>query len=250
MDVIKSLELLIKLNLSLHLEINRISSKYLDQHLGDLSLNTLEWEHDVKAFVLLTHAVIENYIEVLSGILIENAHFEFKYNGKTTEVLLMFCWTNMRESPSFNDKDWDDSTRILFISSFEEAKVKYVNYLNNDNHGVKYKHLNKVLRAVGLDLPQSSKNVESLMDLAEHRGKFAHRFLERGNGIARVSRFENPDKINTIVSGSKSLMDQLHWRALKKLSLTSDNKIHLQASLINCLKAYKTKLESNEKSLF
>lgn len=246
MEVDKAFSTLKELHKIFFTELFKIRTRYLDRHLNDVFLNTYEWDHDSQSCIILIHAAVENYIEVLANILIESAFYEYKTKDIVNDILLKFCWINMDQSPKFDEKTWDDD-RQQFIKDLEDNIKKFTAFLSSKNHGIKIKNLNAILRPVSLDL--SRYNLNSLTELAELRGASAHRFLNKGLGLKRIQQAENPEKIDKIIFETSKIVNMLHYQSIKKLNISDEKKKkYFIEFIINYLNIRKQTLQSKEVS--
>ncbi|MDF2185228.1 HEPN domain-containing protein [Grimontia hollisae] len=233
-------------------ELSHTYNAYLSPNLtNDLSVNP-NWERDKKSLILLTHAALENYIEVISLILIEDAEHHFKYHNKINEPLLYFTWLKCNSKPSFSDEDWKETSREILKKELEEAIRTYKNEVYKNNHGIKIKNLNNLLRPLSLELPNNPTLTSSLDELTNLRGEFAHRFLEKGTMAQRIQNKKGPEEIQRIVINSYRLAYRLYLSSLAKIA-DENSKIALRKEIVIQLKNYikeRKETEGKHNSLF
>lgn len=218
MDDIKTVNKLSELHQHFLDEIRHVCERYLDKHLtaDELAISS-EWERDKKSLIVFFHAALENYIEMLSITLIDYGVNEYKFNNRITDILLCFVWLRTSK-PSFSEDEWDDTTRCLLKKDIADLADSFKNEIYKNNHGIKVKNLNNLLRTVGVDLPQSSEITTSLDTLTNLRGEFAHRFLEKGSSLKRIQNTSGPEEIQTVILNSYRLAYRLYIRSLSKIS--------------------------------
>ncbi|TRN22023.1 HEPN domain-containing protein [Vibrio furnissii] len=219
MDGVKTSRYIKELHNYLIDELNHIHEMFLKKHLSvdEISIDEKAWERDKKSFIVFSHAAFENYIEVLSIALIDYAQYEFQFNKKITEILFCFIWMRRNSKPEFPDDVWSDTNREKLRCEIDELIDSYKNEITNNNHGIKIKNLNNLLRSVSLDLPENSELVNALNTLTNLRGEFAHRFLEKSKQISRITNTEGPEKIEATVANSYRLAYRLYLKSLEKI---------------------------------
>ena len=247
MEVEKAFSLIKELQKSFSQEMGQIKLRYLNKHIDNINIDLSEWKYDLQTCVILTHAAVENYIEVLSIIIIKSAYYEYKTKNFVSSVLLKFCWLRMELFSKFNENAWDNDN-LLFTKDLEEAISTYTSYINEKNHGIKIKNLNIILRPV--DLSMTDQTFDDFSVLAENRGQYAHRYLVKGLDLARITQAENPERILSLIQRVELLVFNLHIKSILKLNLNqSDQKKYFLQNIVNCLNTY-SKIKKNEQNLF
>ncbi|WP_212612235.1 HEPN domain-containing protein [Ectopseudomonas oleovorans] len=132
-----------------------------------------QFEHDVKAYCVLTHAIFEEFVEELSLMAMEEAIEAWKKKNPTKGTISLLC--SYGACLSIPEKDEEDQEDVFtqIRKELDETKSKHSNVLSN-NHGFSLKYLRKILTPVGVDIPTDIVLLESLKNLAEARGSFAH----------------------------------------------------------------------------
>ncbi|WP_335925040.1 HEPN domain-containing protein [Shewanella algae] len=235
MDDVKAIELIKELHKFLLVEISHIYNSYLKKHLNKSLKLDPSWERDKKSLVIFTHAALENYIEMLSQIVIENAHHKYLYNKEINESLLCFIWTRSNSKPVFCEDEWGDTNREALLKNIKELVIAFNNEINKNNHGIKIKNLNTLLRSVGLDFTKNTILSNSWIELTEWRGEFAHRFLERGLQARRIRNEKGPEEVEKIVINCYRLAYRLFISALSRIS-DEKSKVELLKELATLIK--------------
>ncbi len=138
-------------------ELNYTYSTFLGPNLTESPELKVNWERDKKSAIVFSHAALENYIEMLSLLVLENAHHSFIYDKRVSNALLSFLWVNRESKPKLNDDEWDKTNREYILDELESLVNSFKKDVNQNNHGIKIKNLNKLLRSVGLELPIKEK---------------------------------------------------------------------------------------------
>lgn len=250
---INTSERLVELHSELLNELGHTYKDYLSNYLtSDLAVSQ-GWERDKKSLILFTHAALENYIEVISLLLLENAEHQFIRNKTINETLLHFIWTQRNSKPSFNDQEWDLSNREHLVNEIRCLSKAFKNDIQINNHGIKLKNLNNLLRSVALELPKSPLLRNALDELTDLRGEFAHRFLERGTKAQRIQNSKGPEEIQKIVINSYRLAYRIYISALNIIADERAMKA-LRSELLTLLRTHarekKTTQQQSSTSLF
>lgn len=250
MDDVKAIELIKELHKFLSVEINHIYTSYLKKHLNNKLKLDPSWERDKKSLVIFTHAALENYIEMLSQIVIENAQYKYLNNKEINESLLCFIWTRSNSKPVFDEKEWGDTNREALIKNIKELVTAFNNEINKNNHGIKIKNLNTLLRSVGLDFTKNTILSTSWIELTEWRGEFAHRFLERGLQARRIRNEKGPEEVEKTVLNCYRFAYRLFISSLSRVS-GEKSKVELQKELTTLIKHHPCFSEEKKtKSIF
>lgn len=241
MDINYSLLNLMKIKKELLKEINKLHFRYMRKHLSAITIDNMEdYELDAKSYTILCHAALENFIESIAEILIKHAMHIFIYDKKVSSILLSFCIFKDIDIKDADDNGWKSDIRSLVKTPLEDAVNTFTNYLNQSNHGIKVKNLKEILRPVGIDIKSSQPLITSLEYFTNLRGKFAHRFMEKGS-YARVSRPEGPEAICNAVMDVITLFTLVHISSIKLLDLDSVKKdVFEQVFVGDLLKNFKS----------
>lgn len=205
------------------------------------------YRHKLAAFLVLSHAVIENFLEELCCHLIEHSFQRYKRDGYVDKTLLMFSLHQTPITHKFDDSQWEDQEPIA-LDQITRAVIKFTKDIRDNNHGIKFKYLNKILRPVGLDLNEAVRARFALQTLGELRGSVAHRFLDKGS-LRPVQTFENPDRVYSTVINSLKVAKHLRNKAYVMISDNSDPHVKkaLSREFTFVLKKYK---ENKQRPIF
>lgn len=160
-----------------------LSERFLKRHMngtGDID----EFKLDTRSYCVLLHAALENFVEDVSLFVAKYSFFLFKESGEVT-IPLMFL---LNGTKSYDDRfvtkgdvaDSDDDGYhikqhvVEFIFDCEmKTSMKWKSVITS-NHGIKTKHLNSVLQAVGIHCDVEDENFSSWKSFSSYRGSFAH----------------------------------------------------------------------------
>lgn len=220
MELNQTLEKLVNIKKELLKEINKLHIRYMKKYIESVSIAfDDDYELDAKSYIILCHAALENFVECLAEILIDHSKHIFVNQKKINHVLLSFCIFRNVDTKENAEDDWGPQSRELIIPHLKEAINAFKEHLNQSNHGIKIKNLKEILRPVGIDVRASKPLLISLEKLTNLRGKFAHRFMEKGSYV-RANKPEGPETICKAVMDVITLFMLMHNASLKQLELT------------------------------
>lgn len=200
-----------ELQQELKTEIDALEERFLKDWLPAQPEHTPnDYQHDVKAYCVLAHAAFEEYAEEISLVALKTAEdaWTSKEFSKTTISLLLFYSAKLEVT----EEEDEPQERIfdLIRKGIGECKAKHSNALSN-NHGFSLKYLRKIFTPVGVDIPDTVKLMESLRELAEARGSYAHSQAKQAmyGQWKRANRPMEPEKAKVAVSDCIELCEHL-----------------------------------------
>ncbi len=209
-------------------EIGKLQNRYVSQYIpADPQHTPEDFEYDVKAFCVLTHAACEDFVEQISEEMMLRIESDFvmkKIVTQSTVTMLMYHSEviNADEEDSVNHSCFD---RIR--KSLKSAKSKHSDLLRN-NHGFSMKYLKKLLIPVGIN-PPSGTILESLRLLTDARGSFAHTRARHAmfGEYKKATRILTPEEAVSAAKDCVEICKQILERALLILNpgnTTADEK--------------------------
>lgn len=171
------------------------------------------FQHDVKAYCVLAHAVFEEFVEEVSLVALKaakGAWLSKKFSAGTVALLLSYGGDfSIAENEDVDQEKVFDQIR----KCLDDCATKHSNALAN-NHGFSLKYLRNILTPIGIDIPSDIKLMESLRELAAARGSYAHSQsrLARYGQWKRADRPMVPEKANQAVNDCLDLCLQLAQR--------------------------------------
>lgn len=195
-------------------EIGRLDEKFLTKWIpADPQTSPDDFEHDIKAYCVLSHAVFEEFVEELSLIGMEvsrNAWLSNQPTRGTFSLLISYGF-----QLAILEKEEEDQEPLFdqIRKGLDESKSKHSITLSN-NHGFSLKYLRKILTPVGIDIPNEVKLLQSLKDLAEARGSFAHSQAQRAHygKWKQANRPMTPEQAKIAVADCLELCQKLASR--------------------------------------
>lgn len=169
-----------------------------------------DFQHDVKAYCVLTHAAFEEFAENLSTLAAKEAQAAWlakKYHSGAFALLSAYSFklNIVAEETQDQDRYFDQ-----FRFGLEDCIRRHSDALHN-NHGFSLKYLRSILTPVGIDVPTNPALMESLRDLAEARGSYAHTTAKLGLYGRRASakRPMSPEDAKAAVDDCVQLCNEL-----------------------------------------
>lgn len=132
--------------------------------------NIEKYQITAKAYVLLVHAELEKYFEILAIMIARDSFFEFDTNKNPTLPLLSLTSTNLYIIKDHKNKDSeiDFKTRVKGFFSKYIALVK-------ENNGIKANNVYELFWKLGVSKDAIGDNLLSLLDsYGTKRGAIAH----------------------------------------------------------------------------
>ncbi|HEL7888750.1 TPA: HEPN domain-containing protein [Stenotrophomonas maltophilia] len=179
-----------------------------------------QFQHDVKAFCVLAHAAFEEYAEQLSLLAMHSARDAWLNKRFSFSTIALLCSYGV--SIKSEDNDGKEQSRFYdqVRDGFVDVLKSHSNVVSN-NHGFSRPYLRSLFTPVGVDIPEDDLLLQSLRELAEARGSFAHSRAAAANyGRQRSAmRPMTPEKANTAVQACLSICDELGKRVEQVLGL-------------------------------
>lgn len=132
------------------------------------------FEHVVKAYCVLAHAAFEEFVEVISTMVMSNAIDAWKTNGNVTRPLLALALYYRKSICSVDDEDAPQETCFNAVRlAIDEIKKEHSRAIH-ENHGFSLTYLRRTLTPVFIDVTTEIRLTNSLRTLADARGSYAH----------------------------------------------------------------------------
>lgn len=214
-DIMKAFDTLVRVNTNLY-------NRYILPHIGVVDSTDEVFSLDVKSYLILLHAAIEDYIEGIS-VFTSNAACElFKNEGKIT-LPLMFLFA---KSKSFKDRVSDkklseelhDSPRDFMVSSLGDINANAV-VGAIDNNGINVRYLNNLLQHCGINFDVSENDFISWKSLADYRGDYAHAVVFNHGKKPKATKLISPEDARDLGNDCISFSEKIRDEALSSLGL-------------------------------
>lgn len=214
-DIMKAFDTLVRVNTNLY-------NRYILPHIGVVDSTDEVFSLDVKSYLILLHAAIEDYIEGIS-VFTSNAACElFKNEGKIT-LPLMFLFA---KSKSFKDRVSDkklseelhDSPRDFMVSSLGDINANAVAGAI-DNNGINVRYLNNLLQHCGINFDVSENDFISWKSLADYRGDYAHAVVFNHGKKPKATKLISPEDARDLGNDCIRFSENIRDEALSSLGL-------------------------------
>ena len=214
-DIMKAFDTLVRVNTNLY-------NRYILPHIGVVDSTDEVFSLDVKSYLILLHAAIEDYIEGIS-VFTSNAACElFKNEGKIT-LPLMFLFA---KSKSFKDRVSDkklseelhDSPRDFMVSSLGDITANAV-VGAIDNNGINVRYLNNLLQHCGINFDVSENDFISWKSLADYRGDYAHAVVFNHGKKPKATKLISPEDARDLGNDCIRFSEKIRDEALSSLGL-------------------------------
>ncbi|EPY7124145.1 HEPN domain-containing protein [Klebsiella michiganensis] len=214
-DIMKAFDTLVRVNTTLY-------NRYILPHIGVVDSTDEVFSLDVKSYLILLHAAIEDYIEGIS-VFTSNAACElFKNEGKITlPFIFLFA-----KSKSFKDRVSDkklseelhDSPRDFMVSSLGDINsIAVVGAI--DNNGINVRYLNNLLQHCGINFDVSENDFISWKSLADYRGDYAHAVVFNHGKKPKATKLISPEAARDLGSDCIRFSEKIRDEALSSLGL-------------------------------
>lgn len=198
---------------SLISELAELDKLYIAKYIpADPATTPAEYEYDVKAFCIFSHAAFEEFVEAISEYAMEKIISDFylkKYSLSTCTFLMSYSDKFLPEEEGRSQDRCFDIIR----KSLEDCKAKHSKNLK-DNHGFSLYYLRSILTPVGIDIPDGL-HLNSLKKLSDARGSYAHTRAKLAlyGGYKRATTPMAPEDAKGIVCDCISLSQRLKEQA-------------------------------------
>jgi hypothetical protein len=167
------------------------------------------YELDVRAYCVLCHAALEEFVEKVVMYMMTEAVDGWLATRDVTDTLLTLVGYYRLEITIEEEEDQPQARVFdLLRKMLAKAKKNFSGEVSI-NHGVSLKYLRKLLIPVALDVPDNAIWLNSLAQLAKERGAYAH--------SGQLSKVLAPEDAQTYVFDCLLLCDEIRRQAVAKL---------------------------------
>ncbi|MGM5152052.1 hypothetical protein ACS428_23665, partial [Salmonella enterica] len=150
--------------------------RYISRYIGVDSAPE-DFKLDVKSYLILLHAALEDYIEGICVFVSEAACEIYKKNGVITLPLAFLFGRSKNLKDRVSDKtvsnDKSDSPRDFLLDSLGDLQAIAVSDAISNN-GINTRYLNSLLQHYGIHFDSTDTRFDSWKKLADFRGDYAH----------------------------------------------------------------------------
>lgn len=194
--------------------VKDIEEKFIKIHLENKLAAPDDYNLDVKSYCILSHAAFEEFMETIALQVMSKSIKKYNNEGKISKPIISLMHFKSNHD-NYLDKDTDTLTIQSIEKIFDYNRQKLEEIKSNfskevhKNHGVSLKYLRKLLMPISLDIPTDVKWSNSLAKLADERGSYAHKYLDRG----KVKQSISPEDAQLVVVDCIELCNEVVNRA-------------------------------------
>lgn len=194
-----------------------VKNAYLHKHLANPLATPEDYDLDIKSFCILSHAAFEEFVETTVLAVMDDAISKYQSKKKITAPLISlmhFKGGHNNYLETKNEKKIMEEIDSFFDynrKKLDEIKKIFSNEVY-DNHGIALKYLKKLLIPVAIDISKEVNWNNSLKMLADERGAYAHKFMDKDNK-GRVKQSINPELAKTIVDDCSEMCKDIMNKA-------------------------------------
>lgn len=131
----------------------------------------------VQAFIMLTHAALEEYLENLGRSVAIEARRSFSKDGQITHSLVSLVASKLIDDLPEKSKKNLSKDLISNLDSFSKEAVNRYEDVLKDNHGIRHHNQSKILIPIGVDPEKTDVITANTLDsYGAWRGSLAHTF--------------------------------------------------------------------------
>ena len=168
---------------------------------NELDIDKIDsYQELTKAYLLLVHAELEKYFEMLSLAVAKSAYDDYDKAGKVSIPLLAVSSINLyaleTHPDDYNDLKTDEKKKVMVMHKrISQIYGKYLERVKGNN-GIKNKDIFKLFWSIGISKDEIGEDLLMQLDsLGEKRGFIAH----TGNSIRLLNYEEEKSKINYLM---------------------------------------------------
>ena len=157
-------------------------------------------ELDLRSYCVLSHAAFEEFAENMSLKVLDEITKNFANTKQISVGLIMLL--HIKGSPE--DIDKIDLLYDYILEKLKDIKSSFSKEIATNNHGVSLKYLKRMFIPIGIDIPNNSRLISSLDQLAKYRGDFAHKFSSK-----KIKTIPSPLDLVSYVSEITEMMGEI-----------------------------------------
>lgn len=157
-------------------------------------------ELDLRSYCVLSHAAFEEFAENMSLKVLDEITKNFANTKQISVGLIMLL--HIKGSPE--DIDKIDLLYDYILEKLKDIKSSFSKEIATSNHGVSLKYLKRMFIPIGIDIPNNSRLISSLDQLAKYRGDFAHKFSSK-----KIKTIPSPLDLVSYVSDITEMMGEI-----------------------------------------
>lgn len=192
-------------------EINLYKEQFLGRYLMGLEENPLyfsellddpdarkEYMLNFRAYILLSHAEIEGFLENIAKFYIDSSVAKFKADGLVNKILYWFTLSSSNELNNKNTHNAESRNYLSDPSQFIELTLENYKNIVNSNHGIKRKNLLSLFSPLGISQTiLNSELITYVESIGSTRGIFAH--YGANDSMKKITSITGPNEIADLI---------------------------------------------------
>ncbi len=167
------------------------------------------YAHDVRAYCVLCHAAFEDYMETLVLTVASHAVDRWIIARKINDIIpALLAWNGAKIQIDDNEKAPETKPFDYLRPLVLEAKASFSREVYK-NHGVSILYLRNLLIPVAIEINPDANLLNSLEQLAEGRGNYAHK--------GKVKAVLAPEDAKKYVKDVLTICDDVRLKALANM---------------------------------
>jgi len=189
-------------------EINRIELKFIDTYLKDPLSGPADYSADVKAYCILCHSYIEDFIESTAKYVLVKCVDKWNTDKQySLPLLTLLCWCSNNDFIVNKISGTYRPANNRLREVIEKAKHD-ISIIIEKSNGITEKYLEKYLPPLAIDIPGNQTLYNSIIQLSKVRGDYAH---------TGVKTTKSPEDIKGYVEDSLKYCCIIKERAIKNV---------------------------------
>ncbi|MFC6198136.1 HEPN domain-containing protein [Ponticaulis profundi] len=142
--------------------------------MGNDELETPLHKMKVKSYILLSHGVIEEYLENKSLQICEQAISELSQNKISYCISSLVAFYKFQYPTILTHPPSVGHVTEFLVDAAEQCIIQHQEIISN-NHGIRKKSLDRLFRPLGIDVDKVAPGLKASLDaFGQKRGTFAH----------------------------------------------------------------------------
>lgn len=155
--------------------VAHLEESLIKRFLSLATANPAEYDLPVRAYCVLTHAALEDYLECIALYVMKQSIEDYVMRKKVRDTLLMLvAYQGLTIKIDDDEKTSETRTFDQLRLMLEEARTRFSQAVHQ-NHGISVKYMRRLLIPVAIDIKQDINLKNSLIQLSKQRGTFAHK---------------------------------------------------------------------------
>lgn len=175
-----------------------LEKSFLEKHLINPLAAPDDYDYDVKSYCILCHAALEDFTETITLKVLHYAIENYVNHHYLSESLITLL--HFKASGNNYFEKLEENAPLISVYDYtrkvlDDVKSKFSKEITMQNHGASLKYIRQLLMPVAIDIPNDANILNSLKQLANERGFYAHKFQHLG----ALKKSIEPEKAKNIM---------------------------------------------------